>query len=417
LKSKLTIIICSIVGVLAIVGVVLFLVLGNNKVTISFDSDGGSKVESIQVKKGETAKLPIPTKENSQFDGWYYNDLKAGEDSHFTENITLKAHWIEAETIKITFETNGGSKIESINIVKGEEFKEPEKPTKEGFNFIGWYDKNETPISEGALLSEDTTLYAKWEEIKETVATKKYTVTFDSDGGSKVNSITIDEGSELTLPKNPTKSDYTFTGWFTKNGTQVKNGYVVKENITLYAHWEKVKTYTCPTGYTLSGTKCTIEGTVKTKCDENKFDYNEKCITISGAVSQNPERKCGKTTVHTGGGHTEEMQGELFQIGTYFCFYGVVTDSYEQNSSNCTSRGHKWNSQNNKCYYTRGDANENIIYTCSAGYEYIGNPNTYQGVNGLNGGCFPISEKTKYCDDGYTLTNNKCIKTIDATLK
>lgn len=415
MKSKLTIIICSIVGVLAAAGIIIFLVLNNNKVTITFDSDGGSKVESIQVVKGETAKLPTPTKENNKFDGWYYNDLKANEKSIFKENVTLKAHWIPAETIRITFDSNGGTAVEPIDLVKGEPFKEPTAPTKEGFNFHGWYDKNEVPILDGALLAESVTLYANWEKIEEVTETKKYTVTFNSDGGSKVNSITIAEGAKLTLPKNPVKTNYSFVGWFTKSGAQVKNGYVVKENITLYAHWNK---YTCPTGYTLDGTKCTTEGTVKTKCGSNGYEFEGKCVTIAGASRKDPARECGKKTIIKPYGRTEEVKGDLFQLGTYFCFYGIVTDSYEQqNSNNCTTRGHKWNSKNSQCYYDRDDAGVNITYTCTSGYSYIANPNTYSGVNGLNVGCFPTSEKTKYCDNDYTLTNNKCIKTIDATVE
>ena len=411
MKSKLTIIICSIVGFLAIVGVIIFLVLGNNKVTISFDSDGGSKVESIKVVKGETAKLPTPTKENSTFEGWYYNDLKANENSVFTESITLKAHWITSETIKITFDSKGGTAVESINLVKGETLTLPPAPTKEGFNFYGWYDENEVPILDGALLGEDTTLYAKWESKAKT----KYTVSFDSDGGSKVNSITVEEGNKLTLPKDPTKENSVFNGWFNSKNVQIKSGTVINENMTLKAHWRK---YTCPSGYTLNNKKCTLEVAVKTKCGDRGFDYQGKCVTISGSVRKDSQRECGTKTIIKPYGHTEVVKGELFQIGTYYCFYGLVSDSYEQqNSSNCTSRGHKWNSSNSKCYYDRDDANVNITYSCSDGYVHISNPNSYSGVNGLNGGCFPISDKIKYCDNGYTLTNNKCVKTIDATLE
>ena len=129
-------------------------------------------------------------------------------------------------------------------------------------------------------------------------------------------------------------------------------------------------------------------------------------------------KECGTKTIIKPYGHTETVKGDLFQIGTSYCFYGIVEDSYEQqNSSNCTSRSHKWNSRNSKCYYDRDDANVNITSTCSDNYAYISNPNQYSGVNGMNGGCFPLSDKIKYCDSEYNLLNNKCVKTIDATLK
>ena len=414
MKSKLTIILCSLIGVLAIAGVIVALILSNNKVTISFDSDGGSKVESIKVTKGETATLPTSTKEGFEFDGWYYNDLKANENSRFQENITLKARWKEVDKIKITFDSNGGSKVEDIYLAKDESFKEPAKPTKNGYNFIGWYDSNEVAILDGALLAEDITLYAKWEKVEE-AKPKKYTITFDSNGGSKVNSITVNEGTKLTLPKDPTKENSVFNGWFNSKNVQIKTGTVINENMTLKAQW---KNYTCPSGYSLNNKKCTIENTVKTKCGERGFDYEGKCVTISGSVRKESQRECGTKTIIKPYGHTEVVKGELFQMGTYYCYYGVVTDSYEQqNSSNCTSRGHKWNNSNSKCYYDRDDANVNITYSCPNGYAHISNPNTYSGINGLNGGCFPLSDKIKYCSDGFTLTNNICIKTIDATLE
>ena len=67
-------------------------------------------------------------------------------------------------TITITFDTKGGSKIESVTISKGTELVLPKDPTFKGYIFKGWVDKNETPIYNNVLFSEDTTLYAVWEE-------------------------------------------------------------------------------------------------------------------------------------------------------------------------------------------------------------------------------------------------------------
>lgn len=321
------------------------------------------------------------------------------------------------DDITITFNTDGGSLVNNLKIKKDEKIILP-ITEKEGFTFLGWY-KDNLKIDENYKFLEDTTLTAKWDDTKKT-----YTVTFDSKGGSAVENITVECGNLLIMPANPTRSGYTFMSWSDKNGVTIHDQALLScEDVTLYANWNKVevaKTYTCPTGYKLNGTKCTIEGTVLSKCSGNRvFDYNDKCVTINNTVRKDTNSTCGSTTVHTGGGHTETVQGEIFKIGTNYCFFKVVTDSYEQNQSNCTSRGHYWNSQNNKCYYYRGGANEFVTSTCShlTNYVHITNPNSYSGVNGLNGGCFPLSEKTKYCDSDYTLTNGKCVKTINATLK
>ena len=54
--------------------------------------------------------------------------------------------------------------------------------------------------------------------------TKKITISFDSKGGSKVQSITLNKGKKLTLPKSPTLNGYTFKGWTDKNGKSIYNG-------------------------------------------------------------------------------------------------------------------------------------------------------------------------------------------------
>ena len=68
------------------------------------------------------------------------------------------------EAITITFDTKGGSIIDSITIGKDTELTLPKDPTRDGYVFKGWVDKNETPIYNKVLLAEDTTLYAVWEK-------------------------------------------------------------------------------------------------------------------------------------------------------------------------------------------------------------------------------------------------------------
>lgn len=70
------------------------------------------------------------------------------------------------EAITITFDTKGGSIIDSITIGKEIELTLPKEPTQDGYIFKGWVDKNETPIYNKALLAEDTTLYAVWEKVE-----------------------------------------------------------------------------------------------------------------------------------------------------------------------------------------------------------------------------------------------------------
>ena len=104
----------------------------------------------------------------------------------------------------VTFQSEGGSEVAS-QIRANTPAARPADPTKEGYTFIGWYNGEsewdfETPVT--AVL----TLTAKWQ-------INRYTITFDTAGGSEVPSITQDYGTAITAPANPTKTGYTFAGW------------------------------------------------------------------------------------------------------------------------------------------------------------------------------------------------------------
>ena len=155
--------------VIAIIIVVIILTLGSKKYTISFNTDGGNSLESITAKEKETITLPIAVKEGYIFNGWTNESGEIIPSIYVvTKDITLKATWISetADTITIKFDTDGGSKIDDMIVVKGETLKLPQNPTKEGYKFKTWIDKNETPIYDEALLSEDTTLKAVWEKVE-----------------------------------------------------------------------------------------------------------------------------------------------------------------------------------------------------------------------------------------------------------
>lgn len=166
-NKKLLFGILGTLAVIAIIIVAILLTLGNKKYTISFDTDGGNSLESITAKEKETVTLPIAVKEGYIFNGWIDETGKIIPSIYVvTKDVTLKATWISetADTITIKFDTNGGSKIEDIIIVKGETLKLPQNPTKAGYKFVTWETENGTPIYNEALLSESVTLYAVWEK-------------------------------------------------------------------------------------------------------------------------------------------------------------------------------------------------------------------------------------------------------------
>ena len=240
MKKKIFIALITII----LVGSVIFawFFFRGTKYTIKFDTDGGSKVQSIEVEKGKTVKLPETTKEGFIFDGWYEGTNKVDNNTTFDKDTTLKANWIRENTFKVTFDSNGGSKVEDLYVECGDVLKLPANPTKEGFTFGHWEDKNEMPILDQALLTcHDVTLYAKWNEEPNGAPLKEpetFKVTFDSRGGSNVPDLYVACGDVLRYPANPTKEGFTFGHWEDKNGVAILDQALLTcHDVTLYAVW------------------------------------------------------------------------------------------------------------------------------------------------------------------------------------
>ena len=135
--------------------------------TITFDSDGGSPIASVKANKAEIINLRSTIKEGFVFDGWVdENGNKVSNEYVVTRDAKLKAIWVteSLEIITVKFDSNGGSKVNDIFVLKGNTLKLPKNPTRDGYTFKVWVDKNDVPIYDDALLSEDTILKAIWEK-------------------------------------------------------------------------------------------------------------------------------------------------------------------------------------------------------------------------------------------------------------
>lgn len=108
-------------------------------------------------------------------------------------------------THTVSFDTDGGSAVDAQKILRGQKVVRPVDPTRSGYRFNGWY-KDASVYDFTSPVLDDFTLRAAW-------TANQYTITFDSDGGSTVTSITQDCGTAITAPANPTRDGYTFTGW------------------------------------------------------------------------------------------------------------------------------------------------------------------------------------------------------------
>ena len=223
--------------------------------SVSFDSKGGSSVSSQVVISGSYAMKPAdPTRSGYQFDGWYMDEnynYAYSFSSTVTRNLLLYAKWKkeEPQTYIVIFEENGGTTISNQTVVSGELVERPTAPTRKGFVFAGWYSDpnlyNRYDFSRP--VTSNFSLYAKWE--KESKSVIKYTVRFNSNGGSSVAAQKVKKNQTVTKPKNPTKSGYVFKGWYTSAAFKTKYSFnsKVTRNLTLYAKWQIKKTVTIST--------------------------------------------------------------------------------------------------------------------------------------------------------------------------
>lgn len=139
----------------------------------------------------------------------------------------------------VTFDPGDGTGTMTNQVASAPEALSANSFTRTGYTFLGW---SSAPNGQGTLYSDlatyafsaDVTLYARWSAVS-------YTVTYDTQGGSTVTSSSYTIGSAVTLPAAPTRTGFSFSGWFVAStgGTALGTTYSPPGtgNITLYAQW------------------------------------------------------------------------------------------------------------------------------------------------------------------------------------
>ncbi|MDY3899442.1 MAG: InlB B-repeat-containing protein, partial [Bacilli bacterium] len=210
-----------------------------NKYTITYNPNGGTiNRDTQQATYDSDYTLMEPTYEGHAFMGWYYNDRLFDNTGiwKLTTNITLTANWsAEFNIIYIldggTNDSNNPTKYyyttETINL---------KDPTKVEAIFDGWYTEPKfinkvEQIEKGS--TGDITLYAKF-------IMNKYTLTFETNGGTSIEQVTADYGTKLNITT--TRKGYELVGWFKDSSLSLSSYYELgetmpNENLTLYAKW------------------------------------------------------------------------------------------------------------------------------------------------------------------------------------
>ena len=205
-----------------------------NQYTITFEVDGGSECEKITQDYSTTIVLPEPTKTGYTFVHWCSDSELSSEYTETTmpaENVTLYAKW-SINKYNLTFIFNNGAENEVRILDFNEEIPYPAKPMKEGHTFNGW-DNNIT-----FMPAHNLTITAQW-----TINQYTLTLIFNDETEPEVRHIAFN--TPIELPKNPTRDEFTFAGWFEDEDLSIPFNtiHMPAHDITLYAKWNSTDTW------------------------------------------------------------------------------------------------------------------------------------------------------------------------------
>lgn len=216
--------------------------------TVSYNANGGSNAPAAQTKyyfSNLTLSAQVPTLTGHIFKGWCSSsnadrvDYNPGQIYTENSNLNLYAVW-EREKYEIKFNSNGayGSFTSQIKEYGIDLRLTTAVPTKTGYHFSNWNTQPNgagTRYASGGIYSDNSpvTLYAIMEP-------NKYTLSFVLRNGSgSTDSVVCTYDSTYPALPQPTRVGYTFSGWKTSNGTEIKEGdrVAILSNQTLYDHW------------------------------------------------------------------------------------------------------------------------------------------------------------------------------------
>ena len=273
-------------------------------------TDTGVKYGAKPTRPNENPTKPGTETTVYEFAGW--NTAEDGsnpmpDNFTVTGNMTFYAQFTsKAKTCTVNFDANGGT----VNPASQEApykaaYGELPTPTREGYNFAGWY----TDKSGGTVVTETTTvetdqphtLYAHW-------TGKQYTVTFELnyDGAGTAGTKQVTCGEKYGDLPTPTRKGYYLEGWFTKptGGFKVYESDEVDktEDHTLYAHWVSIL---------LVGDREVTEANCTDVFGDGKvsYDFDANTLTLKGCnfVGNYTERNVRDAVIQYKGSGTETL--------------------------------------------------------------------------------------------------------------
>ena len=222
-------------------------------------------------------------------------------------------------TLTVAFDSAGGSTIASQSVVKGEKAVKPEDPTRDGYEFRGWFINDEAWDFIGYAVTENITLVAQWEIIE-------YNITYNLNGGnnlsSAINTYTVETDVELPIIS---KDFNLFMGWYNQNDEKVEKITAgTTGDITLTAKWEYC-------GFTIKS--------LDNGCSITKADKNVTSLRIPSEYLGKPVTSIGNYTFYGCSSLTSiEIPNSVTSIGNY-TFYGCSSLASIEIPNSVTSIG------------------------------------------------------------------------------
>ena len=230
-----------------------------------FDGDDSvpfSTTESVveEHRKGvEVFHIPNATAQHYSFNGWVYydngNEYILRRNDRFFKNTVFYARWTATPKF-VTYDLSGGvNNLGNTYLFNVRSTIELQPAYRAGHTFVDWVyydeeagaDKVITHYENGSWWNKKVSPAVKVAEsspydinIRATWAVNDYTISFDSNGGSAVASITASYGTTISAPTNPTREGYLFGGWYTSLSYDEEFTFTTMpaKDMTLYAKWD-----------------------------------------------------------------------------------------------------------------------------------------------------------------------------------
>ena len=277
-----------------------------NSYKISYYNEGVKYIEDQKINYGENALKPNTNPSKIGYTFKYWSIKENGEEYEFstkiTEDINLYAVY-EINKYTVTY-INEGTEYHKETAEYGSVVTSIQDPIKEGYTFTGWYTKDNEKVSYPITVTENITLYSKYE-------INSYKVSYYNEGKKYIEDQKINYGENALKPNtNPSKIGYTFKYWSIKeNGEEYEFSTKITEDINLYAVYE-INKYTVT--YINEGTEYHKETAEYGSVVISIQDPTKEGYTFIGWYNENNEKVTHPITV------TENITlHSKYEINTY----------------------------------------------------------------------------------------------------